>query len=231
MVGFNQSVSGVFGIMALTFLLVAPSRRLALALGLAALSYLPWLWFYLPSLPFANGHFLPGASFGIIPQASTLLLFLPVLILSLLYTKKMHPWWAVALSLTFLAQIVTAEEALNNVFSRGMRFVSIFTILALAIATEAFVTKAFWDFPRSAKGSFVRHAPKALPVMLGLILSLSIWGNALWFSTFRTLADYYEFVTPNSLQALHWLEENTPTEAKVLAYPEALGWYVGGAGP
>lgn len=217
--GVNQTVAGVFAIMALSSLAVAPSWRVARALGLAALSCLPWLWFYLPSIPFANGHFVPGGNWAIIPQWSTFLLFLPVIVVFLFYPKNLYLWSAAALSLTVLAQIAPPEEALGNVFSRGMRFVSIFTILALAIAAET-----VWH-----KVAALRLKP--LPVVAVGLLPLLVWANVLWFSTFRTLASHYNFITPDTLQALKWLEKNTPPEAQVLAYPEALGWYIGGTVP
>ena len=219
MAGINQTVSGIFALMALAFFLTSPSRQLARALGLATVACLPWLWFYLPSTPIANGHFVPGANLNIIPQWTTLLLFVPVFLVFLLSPRQMLPWWAVALILTFAAQIVVAEEAINNVFQRGMRFVSIFTILALAITAEIL----------SGKVAALKLRLQRVAVLP--LLALLVWGNSLWFSTFRNLADYYEFITPDSLQALNWLKDNTSSEAKILAYPEALGWYIGGVVP
>jgi len=214
LVGLNQTMSGLFAIMAATFFLCCPSRRLFKGLATAFGLSLVWLPFYFSTMPLANGLYLPGMAFGIIPRWTTLAFFLPVLILSLFFPKKLFPWVIVALVLAFLAQLIVPEETFINIFTRGMRFVSTFTILACAMGLDWLVEK-------------YRISYKYIVAVALVLLSSA---NLLWFDTFRHWADHYWVISPDTLAAVEWLD-NSPADAKVLTYPEALGWYVGGMVP
>ena len=214
LVGLNQTMTGLFAIMAVTFFLCSPSRRLFKGLAMAFVPSLIWLPFYFSTMPIANGLYLSGMSFGIIPRWTTIAFFLPVMILAFIFPKKLYPWWIIAMVLTFFAQFILPEEAVNNVFTRGMRFVSTFTILAGAIGLDWLVDKYHMSYKY---------------LLIIALVSLST-ANLLWFDTFRYWANLYWVISPNSLAAVEWLE-NTPKDAKVLTYPEALGWYIGGMLP
>ncbi len=216
LVGLNQTMSGLFAIMAAIYFLCCPSRRLFRGLATAFGLSLVWLPFYFSTMPVANGLYLSGHAFGLIPRWTTLAFFLPVFTLFLFFPKKIFPWMVVAMVLTFLAHFILPEEAANNIFTRGMRFISTFTILALAIGIEG-----IW-----AKLASLRLT-RFVPALAIFILS---WANLNWFDTFRQWADEYWVISPNSLAAVEWLE-NTPKDAKILTYPEALGWYIGGMVP
>ncbi len=223
LVGLNQTTTGVFGVMALTMLLIAPHRwRLFKALVLAGLAASAWAWFYWTAIPGGALLYNPDAlPLMALPSPRTILLWLPIFLLFLLRPRERAVGYLFVTGtvLMVLAHVALNNVPINNVFDRGIRVLSGLTAVSIAL-----LAYHGWEYVRAHKG-------KAIQIATVGAAALVLAGAAVfWHTTFNQWASRFNFVSQDSLAALQWLKAETPKETKVMAFPDALGWYVGGIG-
>ena len=214
LVGMNQTSSGILAIVCIIFLLCYREWRMVKAIGAAFGASLFWFPFYIPAIPGYSGLYVSSFMVAALPEFSSRLHLLLLAPFASLFPRQMYPWWIIALVLTIGAQFVVAEAALNSVLWRMTRYIPIFTILAGAIGAD----KVFSLFKYIA----IKRATFALA------LPLVIFANVYWLGEFHRQAQHYQFVKADSLQAIAWMDTNTPQNAYVLAHPEALAIFIGG---
>lgn len=222
--GSNQTVTGVFVVIALGVLLYARDRwRLLRALLLATLVSVPWLWFYQQNFTWFTGLYIPNISLMVLyPNPITILAFVPFALTALLYPTKGYYLAAPALLLAVLSQFISPDTALGSLLGRAGTFLS----ASIPVPLVMIIAKGM--------GFAMAHpSAKASEKVLENVVfcSISILCGVfflLWGQVFTRDAIRFNFVHNDALAALNWLKVNTPETARVMAHPDALGWYVGG---
>lgn len=223
LVGLNQTTAGVFAIMAVTMLVLARDRwRLVKALALATLAASAWAWFYWTAIPGGTQLYNPDALLLMaLPSPRTILLWLPIFLLFLLRPRERAVGYLFVTGtvLMVLAHVALNNVPINNVLDRGIRVLS--GLSAVAIALLAYHG---WEYLHAHKSKAVQFATA------GAAALILVGAGVLWHTTFNQWASTFNFVSADSLSALQWLKSETPKDTKVMAFPDALGWYVGGLG-
>lgn len=226
LVGFNQTVSLITALILGSMIVASPDQRrkatIATALGYTA--SLVWLPFYLPHTP-GHGLVLPGA--GLVNFRLDLLATLQgVIILACIPLAGWSRLRVVAVPGVVLAAISntwSGDVVLSNAMTRASYILPLFPILTVLITVNSLLD-------RKAFSGAIRTVP-AMAIVSGALLVGTLPAHQIWQGKFYASAQRLNILTPDNLQALHWLRQNTPTDTRVLAHPMGLAWYVAGYVP
>jgi len=211
--GLNQTTMGMFAILAIVFVSFNGNKGYTLRiLGISGLVSLPWLWFYQTNIPIVSGLYTPGAPLWNIMPNFTLWWWLLPLGFGLVL-PKLRPIAVLGIVALGLGQVVIPETAIVAILDRMARYVPVFGLLVSFGLLEEAMRRGWWVLRW--------QNALALPIM---VVGLQL----MWLGAFHESASRFNFVTPNTLMAMEWLKQNTAPDAKVMAHPDALGWYVGG---
>ena len=243
-VGFHQLSLAFFIplILILVGALLLFSRRTLLvnfrpavaAFAIGVILSIPYLPIYLRLLSWESSA-TSSATVSIAPleQVGTELLYLPYLwglvlavalaVIALKWTWQQNRNIAITIAVTLLYSLTLSLFLLPAPFAELNRRAHYFLYAPLWL-TAGVVLSHLWAWRTTLLPGLIRWLPRVSAIaIIAALLSANIVASQ---RQLRSGPEYFGYLDESRWEAVQWIRENTPQDAYIATYPEALGWWI-----
>ena len=209
-------------------------RPAVAALVVAVILSTPYIPIYLRLLSWESSP-SSSATVSITPlaQVSTELLHLPYLwgfvlalalaIIALKWTWRQNRNMAITIAVTLLYSLVLSLFLLPAPFAELNRRAHYFLYAPLWLVAGVILSH-LWTWRSTLLSGLIRWLPRVSAIaIIAALLSANIVASQ---RQLRSGPEYFGYLEESRWEAVQWIRENTPQDAFIATYPEALGWWV-----
>ena len=201
-------------------------RPVAIAGAIALLLSIPYVPLYLRMLRM-EASAGPEASLSLtpllVPWILSIVLSLPLVIIALRWTWQRDRGIAIMAAVLLLYSLALILLVLPPPFVELNRRAHLFMYPAIWLLAGVVLSR-LWSWRTMHISTVLRWLPKAGAIAITIALLSST--TALSFVTLHRALEFYDYLDNTRWDAVRWITNNTPRNASIAAYPEALGWWI-----
>lgn len=201
-------------------------RPVAIAGAIALLLSIPYVPLYLRMLRM-EASAGPEASVSLtplfVPWILSIALSLPLVFIALRWTWQRDRGIAIMAAVLLLYSLALILLVLPPPFVELNRRAHLFMYPAIWLLAGVVLSR-LWSWRTMHISTTLRWLPKAGAIATTIALLCST--TVLSFVTLHRALEFYDYLDNTRWDAVRWITNDTPRNASIAAYPEALGWWI-----
>ena len=201
-------------------------RPVAIAGAIALLLSIPYVPLYLRMLRMeasAGSEASVSLTPLFVPWILSIVLSLPLVIIALRWTWQRDRGIVIMAAVLLLYSLALILLVLPPPFVELNRRAHHFMYPAIWLLAGVVLSR-LWSWRTMHISTVLRWLPKAGAIAITIALLSST--TALSFVTLHRALEFYDYLDNTRWDAVRWITNNTPRNASIAAYPEALGWWI-----
>ena len=200
-------------------------RPVAIAGAVALLLSIPYVPLYLRMLRMGAS---PGSEASVsltplfVPWILGIVLSLAFAVIALRWTWQRDRGIAIMVAVLLIYSLALILLELPQPFVELNRRAHLFMYPAVWLLASV-VLSCLWSWRTVRISTLRRWLPKACAIAMMIVLLSST--TVLSFMTLHRALEFYDYLDNTRWDAVRWIANNTPRDASIATYPEALGWW------